>query len=341
MASVDTNNSILKGYENTKNQLLNDVQNNYNNMVAQTDQKYNEMIQSSKNYANEQSKIQQQKTDQAIAEINQNKDKTTNDYLKQQKGAYADYATQTNAYGVNAERQAAAGLQNSGYSESAKVNLYNTYQNRITSAKEVFNQAILAYDNQITQARIANNSALAEIAYNANQKQLELALQGFQYKNELLNNLTSQKLSISSQYDNLWQSQYKALLDEAQYNEDMAFKKAEAAREQANWEKTYALQKAAATKSSSSSRRSSRRSSSRSSRSSGTKLSGSNSSSLTNNNNSNVEKLANNITKMVNTKLPYMGNINKGLARQYVNQQYNNGKLTDSDAVYIFNKAGL
>jgi len=336
MASVNTNNSVLKGYEDTKSQMLNDVQNNYNTMVGQTDQKYNELIQSQKDYANTQTNIQQQKTDQTIAEINQNKDKVTNDYTKQQKAAYTDYAKQTNAYGVNAEQQAAAGLQNSGYSESSKVNLFNTYQNRVISAKEVFNQAILNYDNQITQAQIANSSALAEIAFNANQKQLELALQGFQFKNELLNTLTSQKLNISSQYDNLWQSQYKTLLDESQYNEEMAYKKQRDAVADSQWQKEFALQQAqfAASKAKSSSSRSS-------SGSSGTKLSTTQLSESSPKISENAQKLLNNIKKTTGSSSKLISGTAKALSRSYVYNQVQNNKITNDEADYIFREAGL
>lgn len=235
MASVDLNNTTLRDINSKKDSLVNEVQTNYNNQVNLTDQKYNELINASKDYAKQQSNIQQQQTNQTIKEINQNKEKAEKDYTKEQKGAYADYAKQTNDYGVNAERQAAAGLQGSGYSESSKVNMYNTYQNRYVAARDSYNLAIQNYDNQIAQARIQNSSALAEIAYNALQTQLQTAIEGFQYKNELLNNLTSQKINISSTYDNMWQSQYQTLLNEAQYNEDMAYQKQRDAVADSQW----------------------------------------------------------------------------------------------------------
>jgi hypothetical protein len=56
------------------------------------------------------------------------------------------------------------------------------------------------FDNSITEARLQNNSVLAEIAYEAQQKQLELTLQGFQYKNQLLLEQANKKLQIESEY---------------------------------------------------------------------------------------------------------------------------------------------
>ena len=269
MASVDTNNSKLQEYEQTKNSLINEAQSNYNNVLNGAEQKYNELIQASKDYGEQQKEITQAKTDQTIKEINQNKEQAEKDYIKEQKASYANYAKQVNDYGTNAEIQASAGLQGSGYSESSKVSMYNTYQNRYTTAREIYNQAVLNYNNQISQAQLQNSALLAEIAYNSLQTQLQLALEGFQYKNDLLNNLLNQKININSTYENLWQSQYNTLLNEAEFNEQMAhqreqfeyqkqmereqfeYQKQRDAIADAQWQAQYNLSKASASRSSS------------------------------------------------------------------------------------------
>jgi hypothetical protein len=64
--------------------------------------------------------------------------------------------------------------------------MYNTYQNRVAVAKQSYDKAVLNYNNTITQARLENNAALAELAYASLQTQLELALTAFQYKNTLV-----------------------------------------------------------------------------------------------------------------------------------------------------------
>ena len=271
MATVNRNDERLVQYENAKNTLTNEAQANYNKVSSGAEQKYNELIQATNDYGKQQAEITQAKTDQTIAEINQNKDKAEKDYIKEQKGAYTDYAKQTNAYGTNAEIQASAGLTGSGYSESSKVSMYNTYQNRYTTARESYNQVVLGYNNQITQAQIQNNAQLAEIAFNTLQAGLQLALEGFQYQNDLLNNLLNQKLSISSTYDNLWQSQYNTLLGEAQFNEQMAYQRERDAIADAQWQQQYNLSRA---KASSSGGGSSKLSNGSSKKSSGTSLSG-------------------------------------------------------------------
>ena len=256
--SVDYNDQRFKAVETEKQNKLNEANSMYNNMIANTDNRYNEMIQASKNYANEQTKNQQARTDFAIDEINQQKDQTKKDYTREQMGAYTDWQKQSNQYGANAEKLASSGLTNSGYSESSQVSMYNTYQNRIMQAKESYNQAVQNYNNKITEARLSNNEALAQIAYNALQSQLQLALEGFQYKNGLLQQQLSTQMSIDSDY----YGRYQNVL--AQINHENQFKYQQERDRIADqqWQKQYNLQLANSRKSSGGSSKSSKKSSS-------------------------------------------------------------------------------
>lgn len=246
MASVNRNDETLQRLDNTKNSLLNEAQANYNKVSSGAEEKYNELIQASKDYGETQKEITQNQTNQTIKEINQQKDQAEQDYIKEQKAGYTDYAKQTNAYGTNAEIQASAGLTGSGFSESSRVSMYNTYQNRYATAREVYNRAVLNYDNQIAQAQLQNSALLAEIAYQSLQSQLQLALEGFQYQNDLLNNLLNQKVSINSSYDSLWQSQYNTLLGESQFNEQMSYQRQRDAVADSQWQQQFNLGKASA-----------------------------------------------------------------------------------------------
>lgn len=237
---------------------LREVQGTYDKMVNQTDGFYQQQIDASKDWANKQSELQQAQTDFAIEKVEQAKDQANKQYVKEQKGAYTDYQKATNQYGSNAEVLASQGLNQTGYSESTRTNAYNTYQNRYMSARESYNQAILNYDNSIKEAQLANNSALATIAYEALQKQLELSLQGFQYKNQLLLQKLDAVNQTKDRYFTRWQSVQQQINTEnslaeqiRQYNESLAFQKQQAAQEQANWEREYALSQAAARRSSS------------------------------------------------------------------------------------------
>ena len=244
--NIDYNDQRLKQVESDKQNALNNANNMYNSMINNSDKFYNDQIQASKDYAQKQQEIQQANTDFAIEKIEQQKQQAEKDYTKEQKGAYTDYQKQINDYGVNAEQQAVQGLSNSGYSESSRVSMYNTYQNRVATARDSFNRSILNYDNGIKDAQLQNNSALAEIAYNALKSQLELGLQGFQYKNSLLESQLNAQQTIEQTYQSKWDS----ILDQMnkdrefaesvrQFNENLAFQKQQEANEQARWNKEY------------------------------------------------------------------------------------------------------
>ncbi len=238
-------------------------------MVSNSDQYYDALIDNSKEWAETQSQLQQEKTDFAIEKIEQQKDQTKQDYTKEQSGAYVDWQKQSNAYGANAEQQATLGMTNTGYAESSQVQMYTAYQNRVATARESYNRAILNYNNAIHEARLQNNSILAEIAYNALQQQLELSLQGFQYKNELLLRKADKELEIDQMYygryqDVLAQINHENSMAEQvrQFNASLALE-----REQFQWQKAQAAAKSSggSSKSSGGSTKSSKSSSSGSS----------------------------------------------------------------------------
>lgn len=248
MSTIDYNDERFAQVQAEKEATMNKVDNTYNGMIGNTDNYYNDLRQATQDYETKQTELQQARTDQTIKEINQNKEQTEKDYIKEQKAAYRDYAKQTDAYGVNAEKMAGMGLSGSGYSESSKVSMYNTYQNRYAVARESYNLAVQNYNNQITQAELANSSTLAEIAFNSLQKQLELALEGFQYKNTLLMNQLNTNLEVDNSYYARYQDVVNQLNTERafdeqvrQFNEQMAYQKQRDAVTDAQWQAQYNL----------------------------------------------------------------------------------------------------
>ena len=205
--------------EAEKDAALSNVNNTYNNMISQSDKFYQDQIDAAKDYANTQQQIQQENTDFAIEKVEQQKAQANKDYTKEQAGAYVDWQKQSNQYGANAEQMAANGLTNTGFSESSQVSMYNTYQNRVATARDVFNRAILNYDNSIKEAQLANNSKLAEIAYQALQTQLELSLAGFQYKNTLLQTQLEMQQQTEDRYYSRWQYEQNYKLEQEQFAE--------------------------------------------------------------------------------------------------------------------------
>lgn len=316
---IDYNDQRFTQVESQKNAALSDLEKTYAGMIDKSDSYYQAQIDASKEWADRQAQLQQEKTDFAIEKIEHQKQQAQKDYTKEQSGAYVDWQKQSNQYGANAEQMAAQGMAGSGYSESSQVSMYNTYQNRVATAREAYMRAVLNYDNNIKEAQLQNNSLLAEIAYNALQQQLELSLQGFQYKNQLILEKTKQKMEVDNMYYNRYQdvlqqiNHENALAEEVrqfnenkameqqklqeqirQYNESKAFEReklaeqkrqfdAELAEEQRQYNSTLSFQKSqAAAKSSGGSSKSSSSKKSSSGGSSTIKKSSSSSSSSSN-----------------------------------------------------------
>ena len=226
---INYNDERFTQVESDKSAALSDLEQTYAGMINESDKYYQAQIDASKDWADKQSQLQQEKTDFAIEQIEQQKDQAKKDYTKEQSGAYVDWQKQSNQYGANSEEVAAGGMTNTGFAESSQVSMYNTYQNRVSTARESYNRAVLNYDNAIKDARLQNNSVLAEIAYTALQQQLELSLQGFQYKNTLLLDKANKKTEVENNYYKRYQDVLQqintenAMAEEVrQFNEKMA-----------------------------------------------------------------------------------------------------------------------
>ena len=193
-------------------------------------------------------------TEFAIDKIEQQKDQATKDYTKEQSGAYQDWQKQSNPYGANAERMAANGLTNTGYSESSQVAMYVAYQNRVAVARESYQRAMLDYDNAITEARLQNNSLLAEIAAQALEQRMEAIVTFTQQGNTLLMSKADAAYKIkqtthANYMDVLKQIEQQRQFDESmaeqirQHNEEMAYKNASLAEQKRQFDTTLAWQK--------------------------------------------------------------------------------------------------
>ena len=247
---VDYNDERFDKVESAKSDALDQVDETYGDMIAKSDDYFNKQIDATEKWEKEQTKLQNEKTDFAIEQINQQKDQAEKDYTKEQSGAYVDWQKQSNQYGANAEKVAAGGLAGSGFSESSQVSMYNTYQNRVATAREAYSRAVLNYDNAIKDAQLQNNSILAEIAYESLQKQLELGLQGFQYKNTLITEKANKRLEVERDYYNRYQDVLQqintenALAEEVrQYNESIALDREKLAEEKRQFSLSLAEEK--------------------------------------------------------------------------------------------------
>lgn len=243
---INYNDSRFQQVNNEKANALNKVNSTYNEMMSNSDQNYQAIIDASKDYATQQQQFQQQQTDFAIEKVDQQKEQAEKDYQKEQKASYVDYQKVTNQYGANAEAMASQGMTNTGYSESSRIQAFTTYQNRYATARESYNRAVLEFENAKKEYTLANNSKLAEIAYNALQTQLETTLQQFQYKNTLLQAQLEAQRQTENDYYTRWQNVLSQMNTEnslaeqiRQYNESMAYQKQRDAIEDAQWQKQF------------------------------------------------------------------------------------------------------
>lgn len=198
-----------------------EVSANYDQMIKDRDIYTQQQQQNVNNWAQQQTELQQAKTDQAINRINQSKEQGEKDYQREQKGAYTDYMKQSNQYGANAEMMARQGLNNSGYSESSQVSMWNAYQQRYASARESYNKAVLEWDNMMKDAELSNNEALANIAQQKLDKSLEIALQGFEYKNNLILQRDNKIDDLTAQYNQQYQNVLAQINREYEYAQQL------------------------------------------------------------------------------------------------------------------------
>lgn len=196
--------------EADKKAALSEVDQKYGQMIGGADDKYNALIDESQKWAEQQTQLQKDQTAFTIEKIEEQKARAEKDYQKEQSGAYVDWQKQSNQYGANAEAMAAQGMAGTGYSESSQVSMYNTYQNRVATAREAFTRVTTDYDIAIKDAQLQNNSVLAEIAHQAQQQRLELILEGFQYKNNLIIDQMNKKQEV----DNTYYARYQDVLSQ-------------------------------------------------------------------------------------------------------------------------------
>ena len=210
MYEINYEDEQFQKVEAEKQAALNESNKMYDDMIAQSDKYYQDQIDANKGWTEKQTELQNEQTDFIIDTIEQQQKETEKDYIKEQKGAYVDWQKESNKYGANAEQMASSGLSGSGYAESSQVGMYNTYQNRVAVAREGFERAKTNYENNIKEAMLQNNAALAEIAFQGYINECQLLLQQFQYKNELLMAKSNAQTQITGRAD----TKYQAVLDQ-------------------------------------------------------------------------------------------------------------------------------
>lgn len=252
MAIYDVNydDKRFKNVENEKQNELNRYNETYNNLINERNNFTKEQQDMVDRWENTQKDIANKNLDYQKDLIEQQRKKSEQSYQNEAKASYIDYQKEVDKYGVSRENVVNNGLSNSGYAESSKVDMYNTYQNRLGTARKSMQDAGIEFDNAIRQAQLSNDETLAQNALKALQDKLNIALEGFNYKSEQENNRLNWNYNINNNYYNRYkdvesQINYENETAEKirQYNENMAYQKEQQRLEQQRWEKEMAYQK--------------------------------------------------------------------------------------------------
>ena len=217
---VNTRDTRLTGINQEKSIAIHGSNETFDDMITSSEAEFGKQSDAVDTWEKTQTDIQNEQTEFAIDKIEQNQEWARQDYIKEQSGAYTDWQKQSAQHGVNAEQMAAQGMTKTGYSESSLVSMYNTYQNRVATARESFQRADVEYKQMITEARLQNSAALAEIANNALQKKLEISMAAMQYKNTLLLEKAKAKREIQDSYWNRYAQMYGFIQNELKAKRD-------------------------------------------------------------------------------------------------------------------------
>lgn len=296
---------MATGYED-----LDTLVNQQNNLLNQQEQKQTDLIN--------------QQTQMQVDELNREKEKLNKETQKTTSGLYSSWQKQANQYGAGMEQLAQQGLANSGYAESTKTALYNTYQKSVTDTLNNANELKADYDFKIQQARQNGSVQQAQAALDLYSQRLQLLTQNYELRQNREQYLYQQERDRVA--DKQWQ---KSFDEQVRQNElenqwrqkEFDYQQQRDAVADKQWQQQFNASK----------KKSSSGSSSKKSSGGNLKVSGNNVSDA-------AIRTANTINEMKNAPLSEaLINQSKNLIANMVNQ----GTLSTSDARYIFDTTGI
>ena len=249
----------LTNIENQKQQALKQSDTMYNNLLNDNQNLYNQQ----QDYANKFEQTQNETLDKQLAYntnlIEQQKENARENARVEQNKAKNDYYSVINPYGAQAESIASRGLSNSGVDGTFRLGAHNIYQNRVATANKTMQDAIRSFDNDLNAAKLQHDSSIAQNALKKLELQLGFAESFYNKKGELTQNQFNSNQNIGKDYFNRYQTEYENIQNEKaraeairQWEAQMAYQKERDRIADQQWEKEYALSKAAAARKSSS-----------------------------------------------------------------------------------------
>lgn len=193
-----------------------------------------------------QNEITQKQTQLNIDELNREKAKIDTDVNKATSGLYTEYQKQANQYGVEADRQARLGLANSGYSETARTNLYNTYQKNVTDTLNNARNLKADFDFQISKARETGDITLAQNALEIYNQKMQLLTQEYEMRNnreQFLYQKDQDSLAQSNWEKEYAYQQQRDQISDSQWQQTFDYQKQRDSIADSQWQQEYNLSK--------------------------------------------------------------------------------------------------
>lgn len=178
---------MATGYEDIDNLVK-----EQNTLLQQQEQKQNDIIN--------------QQTQMQVDELNREKEKLEKETEKTTQGLYANWQKQTNQYGAGMEQLAQQGLANSGYAETTKTALYNTYQKSVTDTLNNSKDLYADYNFKIQQARQNGSIQQAQSALDLYAQRVQLLTQNYELRQNREKYLYQQERDKIS--DQQWQKSF-------------------------------------------------------------------------------------------------------------------------------------
>ncbi len=272
-----------------------------------------------------QEEIINDKTQMQIDELEKNKSEIDKQTSKTNQGIYAQYKKASNPYGANAEEMFSQGLGNSGYSETSKTNLYNTYQKNVTETINNAQKLKSDFDFQINQARKTGDITLAQNALEIYNQKMKLLAQEYELRNnrEQILYQKEQDALAQSNWEKEWAyQQQRDQIADNQWQQTFDYQKQRDQVADSQWAKEYALSQRKA-------------SSSRS----GSSINVSNGNGVNTSNNG-ISEYANQYLERVKYLKSLGNSSNENLEKAIVNQ-VTSGNISEEEAAYICSELGI
>lgn len=274
----------------------------------------------------QQQDIVNKQTQMNVDALERNKQEIDQQAKKTNQGLYTEYKKASNPYGVNAEQTYARGLGNSGYAETTQTNLYNTYQKNVTNTINNAQKLKSDFDFQISQARQNGDITLAQNALQIYMQKMQLLTQEYELRNNREQYLYQKEQDALAQSN--WEKEYayqqeRDAVSDQQWQQSFDYQKQRDAVADSQWAKEYAL--------------SSRKASGGNDLDTGDEPIDTGDDSIPMS--QNVQRLLDGLTSYGVTDTSDKALKEKARQLIYADQQW--GRITDSEAKYLFKKLNL